>query len=463
MTGPLVGNGGTLILGVELGGDASPSDRLLLDGVAAVASGNSRMLVENRGGLGAATSGDGIPLVVTQNGATTTATAFALGNAGGHVDAGAYQYRLFAGNAAGSGAGWYLRSAAAAPAPAPVPSPIAPAPTPAYREEAGLLSAIPQLMRQADLAMLSNLHRRMGDEDIKMQAASTGAITPAPVPAQRRGWARAIYSDVNVQQSGTVNPHTKGHLDGVQAGVDLFTSETGAWRAGLYVGSLDGGMNVDASAGGQYGRVGGIASSSRNLGAYATYLGQDGLYADAVLQYGRHSFNTTTLSSNASAGGKGTSYSASLEAGQSFRLNDSWRIEPQAQLIRQHVRVDDMAISGTTTVHQDAEDVWVGRLGVRIKGDVTSSAGKLQPYGRANLYRSSGGSDTASFATTAATTAITTRTGYTSGELAAGLTLKLSPTASFYGEVGKVFKLGSSGGAQVRSSVQGSVGLRVGF
>ena len=70
-------------------------------------------------------------------------------------------------------------------------------------------------------------------------------------------------------------------------------------------------MNVDASTGGSYGRAGGVSSSSRFLAGYATWLDASGLYADTVLQYARHSFNTTTLSSNASAGGKGQSLQSS--------------------------------------------------------------------------------------------------------------------------------------------------------
>ena len=92
----------------------------------------------------------------------------------------------------------------------------------------------------------------------------------------------------------------------------------------------------------------------------------------------------------------------------------------------------------------------------------TGSNTPCQPNAAANIHRSAGGTDTTSFATAAATTAITTRSGYSSGELAAGLSVQLTPMASFYGEVGKVFKLGG-GETQLKASVQGSVGLRLGF
>src|SRR5690606_15639982 len=97
VTGAYVGNGGVLSLGTVLNG-AGPSDRLVLDGAAAAASGRTTVQITNLGGLGALTSGNGIEVITARNGATTTAQttqdAFSLAN--GHVDAGAYEYRLYA-------------------------------------------------------------------------------------------------------------------------------------------------------------------------------------------------------------------------------------------------------------------------------------------------------------------------------------------------------------------------------
>ena len=135
-----------------------------------------------------------------------------------------------------------------------------------------------------------------------------------------------------------------------------------------------------------------------------------------------------------------------------------WNIEPQAQLIRQHLSLDNMAISGAN-VHQDSDDGWIARVGVRVKGEIASGLGMLQPYGRFNLYKASSGADVARFIGPAATTDITGRTGSTVSELAGGLTLALNQTTSVYGEIGKLWA--SGGDAKVKSSVQGSLGLRM--
>ena len=55
------GTGGTMAINTLLGGDGSPSDRLVISGGAA--SGNTILHVTNVGGAGAETTGNGIPVV----------------------------------------------------------------------------------------------------------------------------------------------------------------------------------------------------------------------------------------------------------------------------------------------------------------------------------------------------------------------------------------------------------------
>ncbi|MET3498250.1 autotransporter domain-containing protein, partial [Variovorax boronicumulans] len=93
------------------------------------------------------------------------------------------------------------------------------------------------------------------------------------------------------------------------------------------------------------------------------------------------------------------------------------------------------------------------------KGEIATGLGTLQPYGRFNLYKASGGADVARFVGAAGSTDITGRTGSTTAELAGGLTLALSETTSVYGEIGKLWAAG--GATDVKSSVQGSIGLRM--
>jgi outer membrane autotransporter protein len=465
VNGPYLGNNALLRIGTALGDSSSASDRLILNGPAAAAGGNTRIQVTNLGGLGAQTTGNGIEVVTALNGATSTAqttkSAFALaGN--GHVDAGAFEYRLYAADAGGAGENWYLRSSTTVTLPVPVrPAPSSaaaqepaqePAPTavlislPTYRAEVPLLAAMPAQLRQGSLAMLGNLHRRIGDED-------PGGPGAAGVP--RRAWARVIGADIDIRQNGIASPRSEGRLKGLQAGTDLWADAN--WRAGVYVGRLEGDIDVSGFARGAFGRVGHNDLRSDYLGGYATYTHASGFYADAVLQAGRHRYSVLPLA-NLPASGKADSRLASIEVGQSFPIGERWKIEPQLQLVHQRQRLDDVAIGGAR-VSQQADDGWLVRAGVRIKGEIATEAGTLQPYARVNYYRGSGGNDVARFLGPAASTDIASGTGHSTAEVAAGATLTLNPTASLYGEVGKLFALG--GDARLNSGVQGSVGLRV--
>jgi transcriptional regulator with XRE-family HTH domain len=82
-----------------------------------------------------------------------------------------------------------------------------------------------------------------------------------------------------------------------------------------------------------------------------------------------------------------------------------------------------------------------------------------QIHTRFNVYKTSSGADIARFVNGATTTDIAAPTGSTSTELAGGFTLALSPSTSLYGELGKLWA--SGGNAKVKSSINGSLGVRV--
>jgi fibronectin-binding autotransporter adhesin len=452
VNGNYVGTNGVLKIGTALNG-IGPSDRLVVSG--GTATGKTSVQVANLGGLGALTAGNGIEVVSAQNGATTTAqtTRDAFSLAGGHVDAGAYEYRLFAADANGAGENWYLRSTTNAAVPPTAPNAPA-APVVTYRPEASLYAALPSQLRQGNLAMLGDLRKRVGDDDVKATSTSTSADATG---SGRRAWARVLSTDINVRQGGTVSPSSKGRLTGFQAGTDLLATPN--WRAGLYVGQLDGDARVNGFASGiQNLGVGTNDLRSQYVGIYGTYTADNGFYADAVVQSGRHRY---TVQPNASLGaeGKGHSLLGSIEVGQAFALGSGgWRIEPQLQLVHQHMDLNDAAIAGAIAQPQ-ADSGWIARAGVRIKGEIDTGMGTLQPYGRVNVYRTSSGADIARFVNGAATTDISAPTGGTSTELAGGFTLALGQATSLYGEIGKLWA--SGGNARVKSSVNGSLGVRV--
>ncbi len=432
VNGAYVGHNALLRIGTALGDSSSLSDRLVLDGAGASASGTTTLQVTNLGGLGALTTGDGIEVISALNGATTTAqtTQDAFRLAGDHVDAGAYEYRLYAADANGAGESWFLRSSASA----------AGAGTPAYRVEVPLFAALPEQLRLGNAAMVGNLHQRVGD--------GTGP--------ERQTWARVISAQRTLNQSGDASPRSQGRLNGLQAGIDLWAQP--GWRAGLYVGQLEGDMKLRGFASGVADQaVGRNGLRSQYLGAYATHHHASGFYVDAVLQAGRHRYSVSPLTASA-ARGRGDSLLASVEVGRGYALSGGWVLEPQLQLMHQRIDLDAVQISGAE-VQQDAHGGWALRAGLRLKGEVATGAGVLQPYGRLNLYHGSRGQDVARFTGPAGFADVATGTGGLSTELAAGATLALSRETQLYGELGALWA--SGGPARHRGGLNAGLGVRV--
>ncbi|RYF74828.1 MAG: hypothetical protein EOO29_24690, partial [Comamonadaceae bacterium] len=78
VTGPWVGQGGTLAVGTKLGNSNSVTDRVMLSGATAIASGTTNVAVTNLGGLGGQTTGSGIAVVSTESGASIDGQAFTM-------------------------------------------------------------------------------------------------------------------------------------------------------------------------------------------------------------------------------------------------------------------------------------------------------------------------------------------------------------------------------------------------
>lgn len=453
--GNYVGQSGVVRMSGVLAGNESPTDRLIIDG--GTASGHTTIQLSNVGGLGAKTTGNGIELISAINGATTTAqtTRDAFSLASGHVDAGAFEYRLQPGDANGAGENWYLRSTLPTvltdPAgPALPASPSAP-PSPSavtYRPEVALNAALPAALMQNDLAMLGTYHERMGD---------VGPST-SPDGSVRSGgaWARFIHQDVRNRQDGTVSPHSDGGSSGGQAGIDFLI--TPHHRIGVYGGTLRWNESVSGFASGLQNQwVGRLDGRTNYGGLYWTYQSDAGWYSDAVVQHAWHDGNAQA-STGSHGAITGRSTLASLEVGKAFTLNSSLSIEPQAQLIVGKEHLDGISIRAADFDQNPGTQV-TGRLGVRMVGDLQAAKGRLRPYARVNLWHGFNGADTLTVTGPGASTNIRTERGYTSADLAVGGTWAVTRRLNVYGEVGRVFALDGSQRVDVNFAI--SAGMRM--
>lgn len=391
--GDYTANDGKMVLNTALGDDASQTDKLIVQGNT---TGNTSLQVNNAGGTGAYTTGDGIQ-VVQVNGASNG--VFALD---GRVVAGANEYLLAQGGKANPADGdWYLRSEAppAAPVdPATPADPIAPTdPTPVAPDPTPISPVAPQpsapLYRPEPAAYLANqaasvgmfehsMHDRMGEANLGQRGDDDRTSA---------AWVRVVRN----QMDGTTG---EGQLDaGTDVSVLQIGGEIARWNddSRFHLGLMGGTGRADTEATSSLldwrskGKVIGY-----NLGVYGTWFADataaTGLYLDGWLQYGRYD-NKVQGDYLAEERYNASTWSASMEAGYAFALNDGGNtrffIEPQAQAIftdysaSQHresngTRVDDVEAGGLTT-----------RVGVRLYGHAANTQQNVvQPFVTLNWW-----------------------------------------------------------------------------
>jgi len=481
--GNYVGNNGQLLLQTVLGTDNSASDKLVVS--QGTLSGNTQLGISNLGGLGGLTRQNGIEVVQARNGAISSSDAFALK---GSLSAGAYQYYLFKGGVtAGSENNWYLRSSVVAVPPPTVPpvvvppvvplapppieqpvpvvdpdepavepptaQPVAPiepnpvpapqtlaqtSPTPAistppiptavagaepiplYRLEVPVYSVILPAAQLLTLQALGTFHDRQGEQSL---LSETGAV-----PA---GWGRMYGSHLQKSWSGTVAPSFDGSLQGFQIGHDLYASQTSAGqlqRFGFFVGHSHLQGDVDGFAEGfQDRRSGRVKLDGDQVGAYWTLVDPSGWYLDTVAMW-----SSLDGDNRSDRGVKmdtdGHALALSVEAGYPIAVAQDWVLEPQVQVINQQIDLDSQN-DGISNVAFDSQDYWTGRLGARLKGRFVAQDIPLEPYLRANLWKTFGGYDTVTYD---GIDRIKSEHKSSSADLGVGLVAKLSSSVSVY-------------------------------
>ncbi|WP_421569230.1 autotransporter domain-containing protein [Stenotrophomonas sp. PD6] len=452
IAGNYTGNGGALYLQSVLGADDSPSDRLVISN--GVASGTTGIGILNVGGQGAATAADGILVVQSINGASTTPTAFALYNP---LAAGAFEYFLFKGGvSAGSGENWYLRStlvggaaaAAAAPPtgvasvtpeppppdalgapppplppppspdvpenpnpvaaePAPPPPPPEPAPVAAAAEEPppavptaaaavpGPLSVPPSpdaTPAQGDIIPLYRLET--GLYSVVPPLLRETSLASLGTFHERQGEQRVLAGQGGVRAAWArlIGQSHEQHWDGdAEPGFD---GDIQGIQAGVFVGRTRAQGNVSGFAiGWENVAVGRTRLDDKHVGLYWTRVGSAGGYLDAVLMQSRYDGDATS-SRGLGIDVKGDGTTASLEIGKPLlRVGQSaWWLEPQLQVIWQRTAIDDAA-DRIAPLRFGGDDAWTGRIGLRLAGDYDIAGNGWQPYLKLNYWQTLTGED----------------------------------------------------------------------
>ena len=362
--GDYVGDGGTIVINTKLGNDASPTDRLMIDG--GNASGNTFLQIVNAAGTGAQTKGNGIMVVGATNGATTDTDAFRLA---GIVKAGAFMYGLHRGGVGldADDENWYLRSEGGTRI--EIPPDVA---------VLTLASQLGRLMSGTFFTRTGNYYGTGLVHDHEHERGSLADTGPDTQPANDSQyidmfWARAFgefgkggggggKGDFGFGKNGPEYSYTYG---GAQIGCDLYRAERDT--LGLY---LDGAMLQSRIKDADGNRAGRVNMEALSLGGYWTHYHPDGWYTDLVLQGDLYTSIRSRSESGETFSTRGFSMTASIEAGYSFQFgNDNddnkWNMIPQGQFIYQYTNINGGNDSyGKIDYH--ATHAFYGRLGDRI-------------------------------------------------------------------------------------------------
>ena len=496
--GNYAGAGGTMAINTFLGGDNSPSDRLIISGGAA--TGATTVHVTNAAGPGAETTGNGIQVVSAINGATTAPGAFAL--PAGELRAGPFDYDLFRGGVSGSPNDWFLRSDFIVPPippeppippippippfpPDPPPNPLPPGVYPIIGPELATYGVVQPLARQLGLAILGTLDDRVGDTyqpDCSVTAPApetTGVDLPtrkslptkkaaaAPCPLFSPSvWGRFFGQTIHNHYQAFADPSANGDLGGFQGGIDLLRGSLIAGhyeRAGLYGAygdvhaDVDGLVTNPAATAYILAHTGSMNLDAWSAGGYWTHTGPGGWYLDAVLQgtwyYGSAATQFARLDTD------GTGFIASLESGYPYavpQLGPGFVLEPQGQILWQKVSfhhdydgLGDVALGDTTGPS--------GRVGLRGKWTIVTGSGQVwQPYLRANLWRDWGAEANTVYS---GTDVVPLVSQVTQLELGGGVTGRINANVSVFANVDYEFAVGANRD-QTRNGVHGAFGAR---
>ncbi|MCL2648943.1 MAG: autotransporter domain-containing protein [Phycisphaerales bacterium] len=418
--GVFVADGGSLKLNTVLndGGPNAKSDMLVVDSTR-LGSAPTAIVVNNAGGLGVKTVGDGIALVEVLNKNASADGVFALGS---RVAAGAYDYGLFH-NGVGADAAdgnWYLRSTKIRPE---VPTDVV-APALASRMGRGMLGTY--FSRIGNYYMGSNNYASSDANGCGGGAATQSCTQPDTQPGTQPDTQPYQCQDSAVQYAnllwgrvfgetgrggggggsgnfgfGKNGPAYSFDYGGSQVGMDFFRGEKDT--LGLYVGASTLRSNVNEATGKFAGR---LSIDAFALGGYWTHRELSGWYTDLVLQgdwyqsirarsSNQQDFTTSGLGLTASAE---TGYLIDLSKVGEDKNDESWKglsLIPQAQLLYQYTNLCDGS-DPYGQIHYGSTSELYGRLGSRFSKVWTNG---MTAWAEANLWHQFGGRAKTTFTT----------------------------------------------------------------
>ncbi|WP_145576618.1 autotransporter outer membrane beta-barrel domain-containing protein [Yersinia mollaretii] len=425
VNGNYVGDNGLLHFNTALGDDNSATDSMIVNGNT---SGTTNVSVDNAGGLGAKTL-NGIELIQV-NGQSDGDFVQS-----GRIVAGAYDYSLKRG-AGQNAANWYLTSLSNDPVNPGTPDDLG---EEDKRPEAGSYTAN---LASANNMFVTRLHDRLGETQYIDVLTGEKKVTSM--------WLRNEGGHNRSRDtSGQLKTQSNRYV--MQLGGDIAQwSNNGLDRLHLGVMAGYGNSKSDTNAKSGYKSKGSVDGYS--TGVYSTWYANDedksGLYVDGWAQYSW--FNNTVQGEGlATEEYKSKGITASVESGYTFKIgenkskNETYFIQPKAQVTWMGVKADDHTEANGTQVSGKGDGNIQTRLGLRsyMKGHHESDNGKdreFQPFVEANWIH-----NTKDFGTNMNAVEVKQAGAKNIGELKVGVEGQLNKQLNVWGNVGQ--QLGDKG------------------
>jgi len=375
IAGNYTGNGGTLQIESALGGDSSPTDKLVVTGNTA---GSTFVRVTNVGGTGAQTV-EGIKIVDVggaSNGTFTLQGDYVIQGQQAVVG-GAYAYTLQKNGVATPADGdWYLRSSLINPPPAAPAGPL-------YQPGVPLYESYGQIL--LGMNGLSTFRQRVGDR----YSGAGDVAAPSSVRAPSPIWARVEGQHTKMTPSNTTGSTYTADQMKLQSGFDglAFTNHLGQLIFGVSAHYTT--LTSDIKS--FYGN-GKINVEGAGLGASLTWFGDNGFYVDGQSQVTWYKSDLSSDLAGTVAGNKlGYGYAVGAEGGRRVALGGNFSLTPQAQLTYSSVNFDSFTDRFGAVVSNDRARSLLGRAGLsldhqRVAQDNDGRVARSDIYGIANLY-----------------------------------------------------------------------------
>ena len=440
ITGNYTGVDGSLVINTVLGDDDSATDRLVVEN--GQIRGRTTLIVNNQGGGGNATQGDGILVVEAAGSTTSEAGAFQLNET---LEAGAYEYRLFKGGAtAGSEESWYLRTSRLEIVQEETVDDTGVVVTPAVFESVPILRAnvplkakIPAVSRDLVKITYGTFHDRRG---------GLGELGQSD---ERQVWTRLRLKDWDRSWSGTGQPAFDGSIYSANLGRDWSVTQSpegGNARWGTFLGL--GHVNGNAS-----GLIGGVANQPAgslditlgSIGIYTTRVTANNTYWDLLLG-AQWLEGTARIQDGDATKPQGYGWVASAELGRQFAWANDWAITPNVQLMG--AGIDWRSLNdGLAEIDYSYSTAGIIRAGAQLARE----KGTVRPFLRFNVWRSLSGEDVVRYDER---DSITTEHGGDRHEFGAGLQWAVSDRLRVVGAVDYIESDDASSSDSIAGNIQ---------